>query len=413
MSSLTGRDFRREVQDFLADNLPEDWDGVDVLDEDARRTFLDRWRATLHERRFLAPDWPEEYGGGGMTALEQVILAEEFARARVPSSVDNDPFGINLLGNTLLTWGTEEQKRYLLPRIIDGTDAWCQGYSEPQAGSDLGNVQLDARLDGDDWTLNGQKTWTSRAQTANHIFVLARTDRDAPKHRGISFLLVDMRQPGVEVRPIKMLNGGSEFCEVFFTDARCPADAVVGGVHNGWAVAMSLLGFERGKSAATMPVRFRHELDALLALARERGLTSAASIRQRLAACHIDLEIMRMTGLRSLERFLGGHRPGPEAGITKLYWSEYHRRVTALAIDVLGAEAMAPTGDVQATLLPVDGSSVPSNPAAWVDTFLFSCADTIYGGSSQVQRNILGEMLLGLPKEPPTPTDDRSKRAGQ
>ena len=224
----------------------------------------------LYEAGYLAPGWPVEYGGGGLTALEQVIIAEEFARAGVPTGAPNDVFGIQMLGNTLLQWGTEEQKQRYLPRILSGDDRWCQGYSEPNAGSDLGSLALRAVLDGDQWVLNGQKIWTSAGHLADHIFTLARTDPDAPKHKGISFLLVDMRQPGIEVRPIRMISGASEFNEVFYTDAVCPRDEVVGGVNNGWAVAMTLLGYERGEAAATMPIRFQAELDRLFA-ARPRA----------------------------------------------------------------------------------------------------------------------------------------------
>ena len=266
-----------------------------------------------------------------------MIIAEEFARAGVPTGGPNDVFGIQMLGNTLLQWGTEEQKRHYLPRILSGADRWCQGYSEPNAGSDLGGLALRAVLDGDQWVLNGQKIWTSAGHLADHIFTLARTDPDAPKHKGISFLLVDMRQPGIEVRPIRMISGASEFNEVFYTDATCPRDEVVGGVNNGWAVAMTLLGYERGESAATMPIRFQGELDRLLLLARERGVADDPLIRQRLAWCYSKVQIMRYLGLRTLTRFVAGHQPGPDGAISKLYWSEYHRVVTELAVDILGA----------------------------------------------------------------------------
>ena len=230
-----------------------------------------------------------------------------------------------MLGNTLLVWGTEEQKRHYLPRILSGEDTWCQGYSEPNAGSDLGGLALKAQLDGDQWLLNGQKIWTSAGHLADHIFTLARTDPDAPKHKGISFLLVDMRQPGIEVRPIEMISGESEFNEVFYTDAVCPKHEVVGGVNNGWAVAMSLLGYERGAAAATTSIHYQGELDRLFLLARERGVADDPLIRQRLAWCYSKVEMMRYLGIRVLTQFLAGHQPGPDAGITKLYWSEYHR----------------------------------------------------------------------------------------
>jgi alkylation response protein AidB-like acyl-CoA dehydrogenase len=392
--------YREKVQAFLAEKLPASWRGTGALEGDAHRAWLDEWRATLATSGYLAPGWPVEYGGGGRSALEQAIIAEEFARAGVPTGTLNDQFGIQMLGNTLLIWGTDEQKRRYLPRIIARRDVWCQGYSEPNAGSDLGNVGLRAVRDGDQWILNGQKIWTSGAQDADHIFTLARTDPDAPKHKGISFMLVDMRQPGIEVRPIRMMSGDSEFNEVFYTDVTVPVDEVVGGVNNGWAVAMSLLGFERGEAAATNPIRFEGELRRLVELARERGATHDPRIRQRLAWCHARVQVMRYLGMRTLTKFVGGHHPGPDAAVAKLYWSEYHKVVTELAVDLLGADALAPVGRRPLTSFQTDDPGAPNSSMSWAMTFLTARAGTIYAGSSQIQRNILGEMVLGLPKEP-------------
>lgn len=398
--------YREKVRAFLAEKLPAHWEGIGSLEGEEFEEFGRAWRTTLYEAGYVAPGWPVEYGGAGLSDLEQVILAEEFTKAGVPTGGSNDAFSIEMLGNTLLTWGTEEQKRHYLPKALSGEHRWCQGYSEPNAGSDLGSVALKADRDGDQWILNGQKIWTSAGHLADHIFTLARTDPDAPKHKGISFLLVDMRQPGIEVRPIKMISGMSEFNEVFFTDAVVPAtdapgvDTVVGGMNNGWAVAMTLLGFERGKSAATMPIRFRAELDRLTQLATERGRTSDPTVRQRLAWCHSKVEIMRFLGLRTLTQFLDGHDPGPDGGIAKLYWSEYHKIVTELAVDILGAEAMAPTGRPSSSAFQTDDAGAPNESRSWVDTFFHARAGTIYSGSSQIQRNIIGEMVLGLPKEP-------------
>ena len=262
---------------------------------------------------------------------------EELARAGVPAMGYNDTFGIKMLGDTLLRWGTEAQKRRFLPRILSGEDRWCQGFSEPGSGSDLASLSTRAVLDGDHWVIDGQKVWTSRAREANWIFLLARTNPEARKHAGITFLLVDMRQPGVDVRPIRALSGESEFNEVFLTGATTPADHVVGEVDGGWAVASTLLGLERGEEAATNPILFRAELDRLVALARERGRTADPVVRQRLADAHVRCEIMRFLGLRILTGVLAGDGTlGPEASISKLYWSEYHRHVTELALDVLG-----------------------------------------------------------------------------
>jgi alkylation response protein AidB-like acyl-CoA dehydrogenase len=392
--------YREKVRAFLAENLPADWRGTGALEGDALEHFVDEWRSRLASSGYLAPGWPVEYGGGGLTALEQVIVAEEFAKAGVPTGGANDVFGIQMLGNTLLLYGTEEQKRHYLPRIISGDDRWCQGYSEPNAGSDLGNIGLRAELDGDQWILNGQKIWTSAGHLADHIFTLARTDATAPKHKGISFLLVDMRQPGIEVRPIKMMSGESEFNEVFYTDVAVPKENVVGGINNGWAVAMGLLGFERGEAAATAPIRFQAELDRLISLARERGMTDDPRVRQRLAWAHSKVQVMRFLGMRTLTRFLSGHHPGPEGAIFKVYWSEYHRLATELGVDLLGLDALVPVGRKPSSAFQTDDAGSPNSSMSWSMTFLNSRAGTIYAGSSEIQRNIIGEMVLGLPKEP-------------
>ncbi len=398
--SHEAEEYRQKVQAFLAEKLPSTWKGIGSLEGEQLEEFVTQWRATLASTGYLAPGWPVEYGGGGLSALEQVIVAEEFARAGVPTGGPNDVFGIQMLGNTLLLFGSEEQKRHYLPRIISGEDTWCQGYSEPNAGSDLSNVGLKATLDGDQWILNGQKIWTSAGHLADHIFTLARTDPDAPKHKGISFLLVDMRQPGIEVRPIKMISGESEFNEVFYTDAVVPKENVVGGINNGWAVAMGLLGFERGDAAATSPIRFQTELDRLLILAKQRGLASDPRIRQRLAWCYSKVQVMRFIGMRTLTQFLKGHHPGPDGAIFKLYWSEYHKVVTELGIDILGLDALVPTGRKPSSAFQTDDAGAPNDSMSWAMTFLNARAGTIYAGSSQIQKNIIGEMVLGLPKEP-------------
>ncbi len=392
--------YRDKVQAFLAEKLPTDWRGIGRLEGQQLIDFVREWRVTLYEGGYLAPGWPVEYGGGGLSQLEQVIVGEEFARAGVPTGGPNDTFGIQMLGNTLLQWGTDEQKAYYLPRILSGADTWCQGYSEPNAGSDLSNLSLRGELDGDQWVLNGQKIWTSAGHLADHIFTLVRTDPDASRHKGISFLLVDMRQPGVEVRPITMITGESEFNEVFYTDATAPKHEVVGGVNNGWAVAMTLLGFERGEAAATLPILFGAEIDRLLQMARDRGVADDPIIRQRLATCYSKVQIMRFNGMRVLTRFLHGHHPGPDGAVSKLYWSEYHREVTELAIDILGADAMVPSGRRPSSAFQADDAGAPNSSGSWVGTFLNARAGTIYAGSSQIQRNIIGEMVLGLPKEP-------------
>ncbi|MEN3273161.1 MAG: hypothetical protein V7636_1922 [Actinomycetota bacterium] len=392
--------YREKVQAFLAEHLPPEWGGTGTLVGDALERFTEEWRTTLYENKLLAQSWPVEYGGAGLSALESVVLGEEFAKAGVPSGGSNDVFGIQMLGNTLIQWGTDEQKAHFLPRVLSGEDRWCQGYSEPNAGSDLGNVQTKAVLDGDEWVINGQKIWTSAGHLADWIFVLCRTDSEAPKHKGISFLLCPMDQPGVEVRPIKMISGESEFNEVFFTDARTTKDNVVGGVNNGWAVAMTLLGYERGESAATIPIRFKAELDRLLQLAKERGASTDPVMRQRLADCYTKVAIMRWNGMRTLTKFLAGEHPGPDASISKLYWSDYHKVITEVAVDILGLDALVPTGRKPSSAFQADDPGAPNSSASWTNTFLNARAGSIYAGTNQIQRNILGEMVLGLPKEP-------------
>jgi len=395
------QNYRDEIKQFLDDNLPADWAGIGALTPEAQVEFITEWRKVLYANKMLAFSWPTEYGGPGLSSLESVIVAEEFSKRGVPLGGPNDVFGIQMVGNTIIHWGTEEQKKHFLPRILSGEDVWCQGYSEPGSGSDLANLGARAVLDGDEWILNGQKIWTSAGHLANWIFVLTRTDADSPKHKGISFMLCPMDQPGVEVRPIEMISGESEFNEVFFTDARVPKENVIGEVNGGWAVAMTLLGFERGEAAATMPIQYRAELDRLTELAEMAGASKDPLIRQRLAWCHQKVEIMRYLGMRTLSKFLQGGSPGPDAAITKLYWSEYHLKVTELAIDILGADAMAPTGQAPSNAFGADDPGAPAdNVRSWTDTFLTARAGTIYAGTSQVQRNIIGEMVLGLPKEP-------------
>ncbi|MEM9131064.1 MAG: acyl-CoA dehydrogenase family protein [Actinomycetota bacterium] len=392
--------FRQKIQAFLAEHLPADWNGIGALDAEAAHTFSNEWRAILRDNKLLASSWPEEYGGAGLTELEGVIMAEEFQKAGVPTGAANDVFGIQMVGNTIIEWGTEEQKKHFLPRIISGEDIWCQGYSEPNAGSDLGNLGCKAELDGDEWVINGQKIWTSAGHLANWIFVLTRTDPEAAKHRGITFLLVPMDQPGIEVRPIKMISGESEFNEVFFTDARAPRENVIGEVNGGWAVAMTLLGYERGEAAATTPVAYRGELDRLLALATERGMTDDPKIRQRLAWCYSKVEIMRFLGMQTLTQFLSGGKPGPGASVFKLYWSEYHKVASELAVDILGTDGLVLDGKLPSGSFGPDSPGAPNDSGSWGGTFLNARAGTIYAGTSQVQRNIIGEMVLGLPKEP-------------
>ena len=400
--------FRSEIRAWLEEHLPKGWfdEGFELTGE-ARAEFNREWVKQLYAGGWICASWPKEYGGKGLTTMENVVLSEEFARAGAPMRADF--FGDTLVGPTILQWGTEEQKREFLPKILSGQIAWCQGFSEPEAGSDLAGLKTRAVLDGDEWVINGQKSWTTQAQHADYIFLLARTDPDAPKHKGISYLLVPMHQPGVEVRPIVQPDGTAEFNETFFTDARCPKDNVVGGLNNGWAVAMTTLGFERGTSATTSHRRFERELDVIIDKARANGKIDDPVIRQRLAAAYSKVKIMEVNGLRSLSGILNELSPSQRLGVAalgatnKMFWSEYHRDVMELAMDVLGLDGTILTGGSDDESIPGAGrgrgrDDYPVSPLQ--QQFFFSRSETIWGGTAQIQRNIVGERVLGLPKEP-------------
>lgn len=392
--------FRERIRDFLREHLPAGWSGPGALPPAARDEFARQWRQLLADNGLVAVSWPHEYGGAGLSAMSQAVLDEEFARAGAPEGLENDLLGIQLLGNTLIALGSEQQKAHYLPRILSGEDRWCQGFSEPEAGSDLASVRTRAVLDGDEWTLNGQKIWTSAGPTANWIFVLARTDPAGPKHTGLSMLLVPMDQPGVVVRPIVNAAGHASFSEVFFDGARTAAANVIGRVGDGWLVAMTLLGFERASQVTTAAINFGRELDRLCELARDRGLHSEPRIRDALAWCYSRVQIMRYQGYRGLTALINGQRPGPEAAISKVMWSEYFQRYTELAVEILGLEALSAQGAGNGEALIVPAVGTPNSAACWLDELLYGRAATIYAGSSQIQRNVIGEQLLGLPKEP-------------
>ena len=328
------------------------------------------------------------------------MLNEEFASRGVPTSGPNDAFSIGMVGNTILAWGSDEQKAHHIPRILSGEDVWCQGYSEPNAGSDLANLGCKAELDGDEWRLSGQKIWTSSGHTANWIFVLARTDPDAAKHKGISFLLVPMEQPGVEVRFITNIAGHDHFNEVFFTDAVCHKDNVLGGLNNGWAVGNTLLSYERGVGATTTSLGYRAELDRYIEKAKETGKINDPLVRQDIAKFHAKVEIMRFRGLQALSRYLSGQQPGPESSIGKLFWSHYHQEITESAMNMIGPDAMVGFGDETRSGLGAPAVGTANTAANWMSSFFIARPGTIYAGTSEVQRNIVGERVLGLPKEP-------------
>jgi alkylation response protein AidB-like acyl-CoA dehydrogenase len=339
------------------------------------------WEEHLGREGWIGLGWPVEHGGLGATVSQQIIWAEEYTRAEAPARVNH--MGEHLLGPTLIEYGTPEQCQRFLPGILAGTERWCQGYSEPNAGSDLANVQTKARLDGDEWVIDGQKVWTSLAHVSHWCFVVARSEPGSQRHRGLVFLLVPMDQPGVEVRPIVQMTGGGEFNETFFDGARTAADLVVGTPGDGWRVAMGLLGLERGISTLAQQVGFARELDTTVEIARRAGRLDDPIVRQRLMRAHTGLRLMQWNALRSMS----GGVPGPEASVSKLFWGTWHRDLGELMIDLMGpAGLIAETHPYELTLEQ--------------KLFLFTRSDTIYGGSNEIQRNVLGERVLGLPKEP-------------
>jgi alkylation response protein AidB-like acyl-CoA dehydrogenase len=399
--------FRTEIRAWLADNLPPGWfDEGFELSADARARFNEEWPRKLYEGGWICATWPQEYGGKGLSVMQGVVLSEEFARAKAPLRADF--FGDTLVGPTILQWGTEEQKREFLPKILRGEMRWCQGFSEPNSGSDLASLKTSAVLDGDEWVINGQKVWTTGGHHADYCFLLTRTDPDGPKHKGISYLLVPMRQPGVEVRGIVQPDGTAEFCEVFFDNARCPKDNVVGGVNNGWKVANSTLAFERGMSATTGYRRFEEEYRLMLDEARAAGVSDDPIVRQRLTRYYTKIQILRINGLRSLTATLNKARdPGVAAlGATnKMFWSEMHKEAMELALDLHGPAAMLIDTGTASGSWPGTGRDErrPGYPVStMMSAFFFSRSETIWGGTSQIQRNIVGERVLGLPKEPRT-----------
>ena len=381
--------FRREIAGWLDDELVGEFaelrgrggpgDDNALLDE--RRA----WERKLGEAGWTCVGWPQEHGGRGASLTQQVIFYEEYARAAAPGRLGH--IGEGLIGPTLIAFGSSAQKQRFLPAIRRGEELWCQGYSEPNAGSDLANVQTKAERVGNEWVINGQKVWTSGAAWSDWCFILCRTDPNAqPKHRGISYLLVPMRQPGIEVRPIVQLTGDSEFSEVFYNGARTAAENIVGEVNQGWTVAMGTLAFERGASTLGQQMLFQNELEQIIDIARANGRASDPVMRQRLADAWIGLRIQRYHALRTLSQ-ADGAELSREAMISKIFWATWHRGLGKLAMDVLGA---------QSELLEAE----PYQLTPLQRMYLFTRSDTIYAGSNEIQRNIISERALGLPREP-------------
>lgn len=377
--------FREQVRAWLAEHLAGEWAHLVGSGGPGRHheAYEERraWNRHLAEHGWTCLGWPEEHGGRALSLAQQAIFHEEYARAGAPETVNH--LGEQLLGPTLIELGTEEQKARFLPRIRAVDELWCQGYSEPGAGSDLAAVSTRAVLDDatNEWVVDGQKVWTSLAHEADWIFVIARTEPGSSRHHGLSFLLMPLDQDGIEIRPIEQITGGSEFNEVFFTSARTPAGMIVGEPGDGWRVAMALLGFERGVSVLGQQVGFERELNDLIELARSNGAIDDPVLRDRLAAQSAEFEVMRVNAIRSLTEAT----PGAD-NVAKLVWAGWHRRLGELAMEVAGAGS-----------LTADGETYDLD--RWQRLFLFSRADTLYGGSDEIQRNILAERVLGLPKE--------------
>jgi alkylation response protein AidB-like acyl-CoA dehydrogenase len=379
--------FRDEFRAWLAENVPEEWAGGGTGSEDRAEyiEYLRAWQRKLYDGGWAGISWPKAYGGRGATLMEQAIFQEELARANAPQLVGT--IGLSLVGPTIIALGTDEQKARYLPKILSGEEIWCQGFSEPNAGSDLAALGTKATRDGDDFLVNGQKIWTSFAQMADWCLLLVRTDADAPKHKGITCLLAGMHAEGVSVRPLRQMSGDSGFNEVFFSNVRIGAGQVLGEVNKGWTTAITALMNERANLGSGIQVVFKRQLEALIARSRtiERGGRPASEdplVRQKLAQAYLELEILRLNTNRALTSLSKSGIPGAEGSIQKLYWSEMNQRTQQAAQEILG-----PYGQLKGF-----------DKGAWEYGYLRTRGNTIEAGTSEIQRNIIAERVLGLPK---------------
>jgi alkylation response protein AidB-like acyl-CoA dehydrogenase len=386
-------DFRREKRAWiqrhrepalLGLDAHELWAG-DYRDDAAVMAAFDRWEAAAMDAQLVCPLWPVEFGGGGLTELELSILETELSEASMPRVIRY--MSEYLVGPAVIAHGTPEQKAYFLPRIIDGTDRYCQGFSEPGAGSDLAGVQTRGVVDGDEIVMTGQKLWTSDAVNSNMIFILCRTNPDAAKHHGLSFVLTPLADNNITVRPLLQMSGRSGFCEEFIDAARAPMFNVIGGIDNGWAVAMTTLSSERGGLAASLHLAFDAELQELIGDLRAAGKLDDPVVREHVAWMHTQVQLMRYGGMRILGGMLDPDQPGPHPSVSKLFWSEYHKRFGELAISLLGPEA----------LIRPSGEGYPTT--RWQALFLATRSETILSGTSEIQRRIIGDRVLGLPRD--------------
>ena len=383
--SKADEDFRADCASWLNGQMAGEFADIkDITTLTAKAERRKQWEQQLAAHKWSCIGWPVEWGGRGATLAQQVIFAEEYARAGVPGRVNH--IGIELAGPTILAFGTDAQKARFLPDIAAGKTIFCQGFSEPNAGSDLASVRTKARLEGNEWVVNGQKIWTSLAHISDWIFVVTRSEEGSKGPKGLTFLMMPLDQPGIEVRGIRQINGDAEFNETFFTDATCSADSLIGAVGDGWKIAMGLLAFERGVSTLGQQMGFRNELDAIIAVAKSNGAAKDPLIRQRIAKAEIGLRLMRYGALRMLSNT--DHSKVDGAALTyKIQWATWRRALGELGMDVLGqAGEVTDNPDYEWGMLP--------------NLFLYSRADTIYGGTNQIQRNLIAERALGMPREP-------------
>jgi alkylation response protein AidB-like acyl-CoA dehydrogenase len=381
--------FRKDVRAWLEANLPDDLRGRAFASSRADRDEVARlraWQKTMAEAGYVGMDWPREYGGRGASIVEMVILYQEMARAESPQLVNRG--GVSMLGPTLMKYGTPAQRTRFLRKILTAEELWCQGFSEPNAGSDLANLQTRAVRDGDHYVLNGQKVWTSMGHVADWGFFLVRTDPSAAKHKGISFLLVDMKTPGITVRPLRQMTGEAEFNETFLDNVRVPVANLVGKEHEGWGVAITTLAYERDLLTFIRHISLRNALHRLVKLVQARGRAGDPVIRQKVAALWIGEQALQLNAYRSLTRILRGGQPGPEGSTSKLFWSHLDQELALAATEVIGPYAQIAEGSPWA---PDDGQ--------WEFYELLARASGIRAGTTEILKNILGERVLGLPKD--------------
>jgi alkylation response protein AidB-like acyl-CoA dehydrogenase len=384
--------FRQTLRAWLQQNLPEGWGtpGYKSPKGESRLAFLRDWQHKMYEGGYVGLSWPKEYGGGGASMIELAIFNEEMARAEAPGLLNG--LGLSMAGPTIIVHGTEEQKKRYLQKILNCDEIWCQGFSEPGSGSDVASIRTRAELRGDEFIINGQKVWTTLAHIADWCMLLVRTDPDAPKHRGISYILVDMKSPGITVRPLRQMTGESEFNEIFFEDVRVPRANLVGELNNGWGVALTTLMNERGTASFGTQARFRILYENLVSLAKHSSVNGAEAtkdplVRQQLAQHLIDVEILKYNCYRNFTRLLRGGTPGPEGSILKLWWSELNQRMQETAMMLEGTYNQL-----------VRESPWAVESGRWQHHFMRSRANTIEAGTSEIQRNIIAERVLRMPK---------------